>query len=310
MRLPDLPSWLARARHRLVPLVATGEAVPVSDADGTVPGAVAAHPDSAWSAPRLAIADALWGEGCQFPGGAEEVLRLAAPLGLSAAASLLLVGAGGGGAALRLAGELGVWVCACESDAGLAAAAAHRARHAGAALAKRVTVQGWDKAAPEFRRGGFHHAIAIESLHGGDDAAALVGIAQALRPGGQLVVMETVAGPASDPADPALRAWSRLERRAPPDTNGDWVSDRLVRLGLEIHVAEDATARQVLLAVAGWKRLVREMRGNRPTPAKAAALVAEAELWLRRISLMRSGQLRVMRWHAMVRQAGGSQASA
>lgn len=306
IRLPDPRAWLARLRRPAAAPAALagatggsagGHAGGVGGGEAEAPQA----PSSSWPAQRLAVADALWGEGCELPGGAEEVLRLAAPMGLSAAASLLLVGAGGGGAALRLAGELGVWVCACESDPGLLAAAARRVQRAGGAAAKKVTAQAWDPAAPAFRRGGFHHAIVIESLHEGNAAAALAGFAQALRPAGQLVVLETVAGPALDPSDPALLAWCRLERRAPPVDDGAQIGAALARLGLDIRVTEDAGARQTLLAVGGWKRHVRALRGQRPAPAQAAALVAEAELWLRRISLLRAGQLRLLRWHAIVR---------
>jgi hypothetical protein len=37
---------------------------------------------------------------------------------------------------------------------------------------------------------------------------------------------------------------------------------------------------------------------TRPAPRAAAALVAEAEAWLLRLRLLRSGVLRLQRWHA------------
>jgi hypothetical protein len=42
------------------------------------------------------------------------------------------------------------------------------------------------------------------------------------------------------------------------------------------------------------------MRGapDRPSPAAAADLVAEAEAWLLRLRLLRDGRLRLLRWHA------------
>jgi hypothetical protein len=70
-------------------------------------------------------------------------------------------------------------------------------------------------------------------------------------------------------------------------------------LRFDIRVSEDVTARHVRLAVTGWKHLVRGMKHDRPPPRRAAAMVAEAELWLRRIHLLRAGQLRVMRWLAI-----------
>src|ERR1700709_992241 len=55
------------------------------------------EPRVVWPAPRLALVHQLWGPGFIFPGGEIETLRLARPLGLSAASSLLMMGARSGG---------------------------------------------------------------------------------------------------------------------------------------------------------------------------------------------------------------------
>jgi SAM-dependent methyltransferase len=302
MRLPDLRGWLARIRPQRaapdgVPWPDPGEGA--EDADSAP-----APPHSAWSPLRIEVAESLWGEGCLMPGGADEVLRLAVPLGLTAKSSLLLLGAGSGGPMLRLASELGVWVCGCESDPGLAAVAARRVQRAGVALAKRATVQVWNPAAPAFRRQAFHHAILVEALRAPRPEDVLAAVAQAVRPGGQIALLETVAPAPLNAADSAIAALARLERREPPPPGTDWVTRPLVRLGFEIRVAEDVSTRHIRLAVTGWKHLVRQMTETRPTPQRAAALVAEAELWLRRIELMRAGKLRLMRWLAIGGGAG------
>jgi hypothetical protein len=41
------------------------------------------------------------------------------------------------------------------------------------------------------------------------------------------------------------------------------------------------------------------MRENKPSHATAKVLVAEAELWLRRISLIREKRIRLVRWVAI-----------
>jgi hypothetical protein len=300
MRLPDLRKWLARSRRTLeaAELSAWPEAEPALQAEEEQAAAPVA-PDSAWTPQRIALADLLWGEGCLWPGGTEEVLRVAAPLGLTAASSLLLLGAGSAGPALRLAGEFGVWVCACEADPVLAAVAARRVQRAGVALAKRATMQSWDPAAPSFRQDAFHHALAIEALRGPRPAAIVTAMGRAVRPGGQIAIVETVAPSPLDPADPAVAGWCRMEGRAPPLPGTAWVTKPLADLGFDLRVTEDVTARHVRLAVGGWKRLVRAMKQERPPPLRAAATLAEAEFWLRRIHLLRSGRLRVMRWLAV-----------
>ncbi len=298
MRLFDLRRWLAPQRPQ-----EPAETAPWPDEDEPEGSPVAAPaqapPESAWSLQRIEVADRLWGEGCLWPGGTDEVVRVAVPLGLSAASSLLYLGAGTVGPTLRLAGELGVWVCACESDPLLAAIAGKRVLRAGVALAKRATVQSWDPAMPLFRPAAFHHALSIEALRGPHPAEIVAAMCAAVRPGGQVAMVETVAPNALHATDPDVAAWCRLERRDPPVPGTAWLTKPLAQLGFDVRVSEDVTARHVRLAVSGWKRFVREMKHERPPPRRAAATVAEAELWLRRIHLLRSGQLRVMRWLAV-----------
>src|SRR5581483_11934638 len=107
-----------------------------------------------------------WGEGFVVPGGAEEVLRLARPLGLSKDATLLLLGAGPGGAGQAISDALGCWVAGMEADAGLVAAAAARAARMPATAIRRAECSVWDPAAPVFRANYHHHALALEPLRG------------------------------------------------------------------------------------------------------------------------------------------------
>jgi hypothetical protein len=299
MRLFDLRKFLARGRPQHAPAEAwSGTETEFSPA---AEAALTAAPESAWTLQRIEVADRLWGEGCLWPGGTDEVVRIAVPLGLSAASSLLYLGAGTVGPTLRLAGELGVWVFACESDPLLAAVAGKRVMRAGVALAKRATVQSWDPSTPMFRPSAFHHALSIEALRGPRPGEIVAAMCAAVRPGGQVAMVETVAPGELDPADPEVAAWCRLERREPPSPGTAWVTRPLSQLGFDIRVSEDVTARHVRLAVSGWKRFVREMKHDRPPPRRAAATVTEAELWLRRIHLLRAGKLRVMRWLAVSR---------
>jgi hypothetical protein len=311
MHLPDLRKWLALARRRHAP----AEAAPIVVEAGAheeapedpheralrerLEAVAAATPNPAWTPRRLEVTDLLWGKGCMWPGGTEEVMRMAVPFGLSGASSLLLVGAGGGGPALRLAGELGVWVGGFEADPVLLEVAADRLHGAGAALAKRTSVQPWNPAVPAFRKQAFHFALSIEALRGPATAQIVAAIRGAVKPGGQVSILETVAPQPLDAHDPIVAAWCRLEHRAPPPPGTDWVTAPMSQSGFDIRVTEDVTARHARYAVTGWKLLLREMKTNKPPRRRAAAVVAEAEYWMRRIELLRTGRLRVMRWLAI-----------
>ncbi len=303
MHLSALRNWLVRLRHG-----GEGQSTPAPLPENlaTAPDIVAApapdstsRPPSFWPPARLAIEEELWGTGFLTPGGGPEVLRLAAPIGLSAASSLLLLGAGPGGPAQFLATELGVWVNGHEADPDLAAIAARRIQRAGAAMAKRAAVTGWNRHAPAFTPRFSHHALALDAIRDAAVPPILAAIAESLKPHGQVVLVETVAQEPLDPTDPAIAAWCRLEGRAPILPQPEAISRGLTRLGFDVRVAEDVSARHMRLAVLGWRHLVRQMARDRPAHDRAAAVVAQAELWTRRIRLMHSGRIRMMRFHAI-----------
>lgn len=252
-----------------------------------------------WTPARLEVEEELWGQGYLTPGGAPELLRLSVPLGLSTASSLLLLGAGAGGPAQTLATDLGVWTAGFEADPTLATLAAARIHRAGAALAKRAAVDPWDPAAPGFRAGFYHHALLLDAIRDGVPERIISAVAEALKPHGQVVLVETVADPKLDANDRAIADWCRLDGRAPHAPSPESISRVLGRLGYEIRVEEDMTARHMKLAILGWKALTRRMNDTKPSHSRAAAVVSAAEVWTRRIRLLHEGRMRVMRWHAI-----------
>ena len=247
------------------------------------PGAPALASQAADNESLLVQSDALWGEGFRWPGGEAELMRLAAPLGLSPAHSLLFLGAGAGGPVRAFASTLGVWVPGSEADPALAAIARRRLQRAGAQLAKRAKIESWSPAAPAFPARGFHHALLLDVLAAGDPVATLGAAIQAVKPGGQMVIVQTLSGPRGE----AL---------------GASVPRILEAHGCDLRIVEDESARHARLVLQGWRSQVRQMRGTRPSPAEAARLVEEAARWLYRTRDIRDGRCRVMRWVAIVPQ--------
>lgn len=278
----------------MLPLVEPSEPLEVTAPLPDEPGA----PASVWTAQRIAVEEELWGAGYLTPGGESELLRFAVPLGLSAASSLLLLGAGAGGPAATLAGNLGVWTQGYEADPALAAHATQRIQRAGTALAKRASVGTWDPDAPAFRANFYHHALMIDAIRDSVVPVVLSAMTESLKPHGQVVIVETVAPTPLNVEDPAVKAWARLEGRKPVLPGPEVISRALGRLGFDIRVTEDASSRHIKLSVLGWKALLSKMGDAKPSPARAAAMVAEAELWTRRARLMEAGVIRQMRWHA------------
>lgn len=301
MLAPALRNWFGRASASAPPppppLSPDDMAEAPSIAASTHQGPSQALP---WTRDRLDVLDALWGDGFQFPGGEIETLRLAKPLGLSAASSLLLLGAGGGGPACSMANKLGVWVTGFEAEQTLVDAA--QARIGRAKLGKRAQVDRWDPSEPDLARNFYHHGLALEPLRGVKPEPTLAAIAAAIKPGGQLMMTETVADTPLDPADPDVARWSLLENRDPTALSSEVTITRVLgRLGFDVRIAEDISRRHIEQAMLGWRTQVRDMKDVKPNRRQALLIVGEAELWLVRTRLFRAGKLRLVRWHAIGR---------
>jgi cyclopropane fatty-acyl-phospholipid synthase-like methyltransferase len=296
MHWPNLRGWIWRERAQSAPAGPR----PLARLIDSAPEPDIPKPPALWHPERLALTDALWGDGFQFPGGELETLRLARPLGLSAAASLLLLGCGSGGPACSIAAQLGVWVTGFEADPELAAAAGERSIRSG--LGRRAQVEPWDPLAPELGRGYFHHGLAFEPLRDASPEPVLSAVAAALKPGGQLTLVETIADKPLDPLDSAVAAWARVDARDPALLQSQAAITRMLgRLGFEVRIVEDISARYAQQAMLGWRRVVHGLENARPSPRQAGVLVAEAELWLLRLRLFQASLLRRVRWHAIGR---------
>jgi cyclopropane fatty-acyl-phospholipid synthase-like methyltransferase len=263
----------------------------------TLGAALEEDDDPVWPSARIAVAEALWGEGFLLPGGGEEVVRLAKPLGLSAASSLLLIGAGTGGPPRHIAAELGVWVSGYEANPRLAALANERNQRAG--LGRRAEVQSWDRRKPKFPPRYFHGGIGLEPLRGEPPEALLAAVAKALKPGGQFVLEEVVADQPLDPAEPSVETWTRLDHRAETLPGELAITRSLAHLGFDVRIVEDVSRRQMQQALQGWSAAVQAMRDTHPALRQVSLVVREAELWLARFRLMRASRLRLVRWHAI-----------
>lgn len=240
-------------------------------------------PDPAMA--RAAWADRLWGEGMAMPGGAEEVLRLAALLPVKPAHTMLLAGFGAQAAGAVVAGARGCFVAAHD----LHGAPARRAPP------KRVIATAFEPEAPAFRAAYHQHALLLEPFRqGGAPDGLLDATAAALREGGEVVLLDLVAR-----GKDADARWLIAEGRRPPPPEAAMPA-ALERAGFRIHVVEDAGARHQRAVLLGWASLLDALRAEpaRPGPQAAAALVAEAEAWLLRLRLLRDGRLRLLRWHA------------
>jgi cyclopropane fatty-acyl-phospholipid synthase-like methyltransferase len=268
---------------------------------------VAVHPQAVhtddppvWPIERMRVSDSLWGDGYIFPEGEAEILRLARPFGLSAVSSLLLLGAGGGGPVCSLSRGFGTRITGYERDPDLAVVATERVIRAN--MARRARIESWDPSQPDFAPTIYHHCLALQPLSGARSEPLFAALAAALKPGGQLMLVELVSDAALDPKDPAVAEWALMERRPAsglaPEVS---ITRALGRLGFDIRGVQDMSTQHVQQALFGWRRRIRDLETVLPRAREARCLVREAELWLLRTRLFREGKLRLMHWHAVRR---------
>ncbi len=266
-----------------------------SPPDGAMPLPPSADPGLSAADP-FAIRDMICGPGHTLPGGPEEAQWLARPLGLSEKSTLLLLAAARGGEAAAIAAGFGTWVEAYEADHALLALGEARLQREN--LARRVHAQPWHPAVPWFKPRSATHALALMPLRGIAAGPVLHALAGALRPGGNLVLLELVADRPLDPSEPAVAAWIRAEQRPPPLSSGAEITHSLVEAGFDVRVVEDEGQRHRRHVLAGWQRLM--AAGPGPLREARAQVLAEAERWMQRLRLLELRRLRLVRWHAIL----------
>lgn len=250
----------------------------------------------AWTADPVEIVERLWGRGFHTPGGEDHIPTLIKPLALDSTMSVLEVGAGLGGAARLMAAQTGAWITGLEADPALAAAGMHRSIEKG--LEKQAAIQVFDpeRVAIDKR---YDVVFAKESFFTIKRKNELLeAVVEAIKPGGQLLFTDYVlAHSATTGAD--VDSWRQGEPMSVhPWTVGQYV-ERLKRLKLDIRISEDLSERQRVMILEAWNRMLKDLPKGRLAPESRAALLDEAELWLRRVAAIEGGDLRVYRFHAL-----------
>lgn len=276
---------------------ASAEAAP--DAADPAPQATApvAPPADTWTPERVRVAELIWGDGFNFPGGADAALQLVQPFGLNKEKTLLDVGCGLGGGARAIAKTLGTWVDGLEISGEVAAAGMKLSEAAG--LASKAAIKAFDLRASSLPSKRYD-AILVRQILGlvSDKAGIIAGLNKCLKPGGHIIIVEYALAKAT--ADgPALQAWREAEDSAAHPPTLEFIAGALKHEKLDVRVAEDIAPEFKTQVLAGWARLAEEIKGKQISPEEKPLLAKELDLWARRIAACEAGDLRLARVHAI-----------
>lgn len=248
-----------------------------------------------WNATRVEVAETMWGEGFLTPGGASYAPLLVKPLALSKEMSLLDLTAGLGGLARAVVGETGCWVTGLDVSEPVAKLGMERSVKAG--MEKQAPVKPYDPATMKLGR-RFDAVFAKESLFTVADKDALFDtIEEHLKPKGQILYTDYVID--SEESRAGLSAWEQAE---PQDVHL-WSVDQHVngfkQRNLDVRVTEDITAKYVGFIFDGLAHLRDRMSGHGMPAETKAAILAEVQLWARRMDALQHKGLRVYRFLAI-----------
>jgi SAM-dependent methyltransferase len=239
----------------------------------------------------------LWGRGFYVPGDARHVLELVRSLALEPAMGLLDAAAGLGGPARVIAEEYGVTVSALERDPDLARRGMEMSAASG--LRKQAPVKVLHPETFELRAATFDRVLAREATDMVQDKERFLRVlVLALKPPGQLLMTDFVIEPSSAER-PALGAWAALQPHRPMLWSLRQYSDCLRSLGLELRMPEDMTDAYKRQILGGWDNLLQTVNLRSLPRADRLAIVDELEHWVRTITALDSGALKMYRFHAL-----------
>lgn len=235
----------------------------------------------AWNTPRVQVMQALWGSGWSRPGGIDDWMRLVAPLALNSSMSIGHVGAGLGAGTRLIASKHHLWVTGYEMDGELAHAAHEMSVLAG--LEKRAGIQTVDLSSFTPKPRSFDCVLLTSPIAESKREAVLYKIEAALKPHGQLLLVDwTRGGTGTEDGLWHIEHYRRL----------------LSTLQFDIRVCEDESEHYYDLIIDGFMDLMNDQSRLALIKSHPRVLWAQMEEWATRAMVLKNGTQRSFRIHA------------
>lgn len=254
-----------------------------------------------WDQARLKITQMIWGEGFCGPGGRQNVIDMSKLLALSPKLSAMVIGAGLGGPARVLAKEFGVWINGYETSEPLATEGMKISVSKG--LEKKAPIIHSDlNDNPSFDR-VFDRAFSKEVLFVIENKENLFKIiCDQLKDDSLFLISDYVVKDSESLSQPNMIDWAKHEPLAPFPLTANGMIDALEKAGFTIRIHEDITENFLDMITEAWtgsEEMLKQIAdGDISDKKNLTAFMQEVELWGRRTSVMRSGDLRLYRFLA------------
>lgn len=291
--LSGLIRLIARLRHRPTPLL--GPPLPPG-----VPEPLAPLSDKASGPDSLTILQWLWGPGYVIPGGADHVLTLTRPLGLSSAMTLLDVSAGLGGPIRAIVASCNAHASGLERDPELARIGMAMSTAQG--QARRAPIAVFDPESFDLKSGHYDCVLGREVVYAVREKERFLRVLrQGLKTQGQLVLTDFLIDRARG-GEAVLAAWEGVQPYPPHLWTLERYVDCLKSLGFEIRLTEDMSAGYRAMIVAAWSGLLSRPELAQLPRSHFRLVLDEAERTMLTLKAL-DGALRMYRIYALARRS-------
>ncbi len=251
-----------------------------------------------WTPRRLQIAQKLFGEGFNQPGGEELMRPLISPLGLNPNMSIAELGCGMGGMSRMMARE-NLWIDAYEQDTDLAEAAIAVAKSQGVKQRINIKTQPLDQL--QFKRKSIDAIISKDGLIAAQDKRLLLAkIRAAMKPGGQLMFTDFLLTGSTESR--VYEVWHEREPVKPHLLTPEGLQAELESLNFVICYMEDVTAELKSATLSSFGRYAEEvkLRGKAVSANERDWAINEGEHWAIRLSAFDANVIRQYRVYCRV----------
>jgi len=284
-----LRAWWAGYELRPVESAASGKAASSADSDS----AVAETGDfSEWTQSRQQLVQLIWGEGFSGPGGAEHILELAKPFGLTNQNTLLEIGSGLGGSACVVVDELKGYVDGLEFNADLV-------EHAGAmALINGLEAKAkfrWVKPGELGLKSRYYDGCLLhDTLLAVEDKETLLEDAVLALKLGKMIVIADVFASTAKPGPVATASLAKELGDVFP-CGAARIIEILESMDVEIRSDTDETNNRSAMARAAWSGVAARLAGKEIDEQTADILLYETDFWAKRHEAFEVGELQMRR---------------
>ncbi len=257
-------------------------------------------PSIHWNDARVEVVQMAWGKGHSLPGGDKYVMDLAKPLLLKPEHTVIDLNAGLGGGPRFLAKKFKLWLDAHERDQDLADIANDLSIDLD--LDGQAPIVQADPNAMDLKEDKYDAIIARELFFSlTDKKAAFENVALSLKNNASILFTDFVLANRNR-EDDSLADWRAAEPFKPTPSTMEEYRELLADLKYEVRVFEDITDGYIEIIESGWRNLLGAAKAGKLASPMVDMLMDEGKLWQARVNAMKSGRLRLIRCHAMMRK--------